>query len=107
MVFVHVFVHGTKEIINILVISLIQSELHSLIIRESLVQAQVGPPPKNQALTFICGCFSFCGSELIRNFDFRFLLSTSSWGSADFLGQSEIPVHLLKQMESSVKNSGV
>ena len=43
MVFVHVFVHGTKEIINILVISLIQSELHSLIIRESLVQAQVGP----------------------------------------------------------------
>ena len=43
MVFVHVFVHGTKEIINILVISLIQSELHSLIIRGSLVQAQVGP----------------------------------------------------------------
>ena len=43
MVFVHVFVHGTKEIINILVISLIQSELHSLIFRGSLVQAQVGP----------------------------------------------------------------
>ena len=47
MVFVHVFVHGTKEIINILVISLIQSELHSLIIRESLVQAQVGPHHKS------------------------------------------------------------
>ena len=47
MVFVHVFVHGTKEIINILVISLIQSELHSLIIRESLVQAQVGPHNKS------------------------------------------------------------
>ena len=47
MVFVHVFVHGTKEIINILVISLIQSELHSLIIRESLVQAQVGPRHKS------------------------------------------------------------
>ena len=46
MVFVHVFVHGTKEIINILVISLIQSELHSLIIRGSLVQAQVGPHNK-------------------------------------------------------------
>ena len=49
MVFVHVFVHGTKEIINILVISLIQSELHSLIIRESLVQAQVGPPKDKDA----------------------------------------------------------
>lgn len=36
MVFVHVFVHGTKEIINILVISLIQSELHSLIITRFL-----------------------------------------------------------------------
>ena len=47
MVFVHVFVHGTKEIINILVISLIQSELHSLIIRGSLVQAQVGPQQKS------------------------------------------------------------
>ena len=30
----------------------------------------MGPPLKNQALTFICGCFSFCRTELIRNFDF-------------------------------------
>ena len=52
MVFVHVFVHGTKEIINILVISLIQSELHSLIIRESLVQAQVGPHSKSLSIEF-------------------------------------------------------
>ena len=41
-----------------------------LIIRESLVQAQVGPLLRNQALTFICRCFSFYSTELIRNFDF-------------------------------------
>ena len=52
MVFAHVFVHGTKEIINILVISLIQSELHSLIIRGSLVQAQVGPHNKSLSIEF-------------------------------------------------------
>ena len=35
-----------------------------LIIRESLVQAQVGPLLKSQALTFSCRCFSFCSTEL-------------------------------------------
>ena len=47
IVFVHMFVHDTKEINNLLLISFIQRNLHSLIIRESLVQAQVGPHNKS------------------------------------------------------------
>ena len=47
IVFVHMFVHDTKEINNLLLISFIQRNLHSLIIRGSLVQAQVGPHNKS------------------------------------------------------------
>lgn len=53
---------------------------------DTTLLAQVGPPIENQALTFICGCFSFCVSELIRNFDFlipafHIFLATSSSAS--------------------------
>ena len=64
------------------------TEYHLLYLR---IAMQVGPPPKNQALTFICGCFSFYSTELIRNFDFPIpvfpiFLATSSSASLRLSG---------------------